>query len=740
MLNAVTVFCQESKLGKIEGEVVDAETGHPIEGSTVVLVGTRLGASTKSDGTFSIQLIPTGVYDVSCSAVGHETVIKKRVEVSDSTPVSLEFKLTPRPIRMSEVVVSPSSFSFSTGREFTHQMSFQELKMLPNPTDDIFRSVQVLAGVSSDNLNAQFSVRGADLGEMLTVIDGIEVYDPFHMKRPFGADLQMDGAISIINPELVESADLSLGGFSARYGNKDAGVFVINMMDPRGDSLHGNLNLDLATFGLTLAKTFGNQGFLVSARRGNFDMLMKLLGYGTNGIPSYYDFFAKYVYQPSSTDKIFLDVLHSQDNMKLWDYDTGIPNTWINNYVTYAWAGWKHTGESFASQTYLFGSVVPSNFDWNNSESYGVKLGNEQEVSYAVGLKSDFQFDLSENTLLEAGIEARRSRNTLTYFQSIQDTSYVPPEYDTARTNLLISGYDFSLYLLYKFGLFSGLASFDFGLRFDYQSYIQTGNEQVSPRIGAAFKFPLKTILRLAYGSYYQPPDVTNLESLNPDLKVAEATHYVIGFDNSWFKDINIRLEGYYKRLSPSSDSIYSYLNYFHLKYGFSQGVDLIVRYNISPFTFWGNYSYGISKDVSAEGIEFYRDMDRRQSFSFVGNYESGDWNFSAVVRYTTGLPYTSSYWIFSKVSDGYRWIYGSSEYNVVRADPFSEVDVRVTKTFAMPYGRLLVKLEIMNLLNSRSLFEQRWTWSKTDGGVIPVKDNFYTLPLIPSFGVRWEF
>ena len=147
-----------------------------------------------------------------------------------------------------------------------------------------------------------------------------------------------------------------------------------------------------------------------------------------------------------------------------------------------------------------------------------------------------------------------------------------------------------------------------------------------------------------------------------------------------------------------------------------------------------------MSKDVSAEGIEFYRDMDRRQFFSFVGNYELGDWNFSAVVRYTTGLPYTSSYWEFVKVSDGYRWVYGSSEYNVVRTDTFSEVDLRVSKAFDMPYGKLLVKLEIMNLLNSRSLFEQRWTWSKTDGGVIPVKDNFYTLPIIPSIGVRWEF
>ena len=75
-------------------------------------------------------------------------------------------------------------------------MSLEELKVLPNPTDDIFRSVQVLAGISTDNLNAQFSVRGANFDEMVTIIDGIEVYELFHMKQAFGADLQMNGAIT----------------------------------------------------------------------------------------------------------------------------------------------------------------------------------------------------------------------------------------------------------------------------------------------------------------------------------------------------------------------------------------------------------------------------------------------------------------------------------------------------------------------------------------------------------------
>ena len=156
----MTVFCQENKLGRIEGKAIDGETGQPIVGASVEIIGTWIGASTKSAGTFSTELVPAGVYVISCSAVGYKTVVKKREKIHGSAIIKLDFKLTPEPIRMSEVVVSPSSFSFSAGGEFTHQMSLEELKMLPNPTDDVFRSVQVLAGISKDNLNAQFSVRG----------------------------------------------------------------------------------------------------------------------------------------------------------------------------------------------------------------------------------------------------------------------------------------------------------------------------------------------------------------------------------------------------------------------------------------------------------------------------------------------------------------------------------------------------------------------------------------------------
>ncbi len=743
VVNAGSVIAQQNGLGRIEGVVTDAETGKAIEGATVILVGTGMGISTKSDGTFSLDKVPSGVYDISCGCVGYETVKERSEEVHGGASIMFRFRLTPEPIRMSEVLVSPSSFSFSASKGFTYQMSFQELKKLPNPTDDIFRSVQVLAGVTTDNLNAQFSVRGQDFQDMLTLIDGLEIYEPFHLKNPMGGDFQFNGGVGIVGQNMVKSVDLSLGGFPARYGNKDAGVFNIITKDPQGDTLHGSVNLDFTTSALTLQKTFGNQGFFLSARRGNYDILMKLLGYGTNGVPDYYDLFAKYVYRPSEEDNFFVDFLHSSDNLTFQDsYQPSITAQWISDYNNYLWAAWNHRNGRFSDQTILFGTLTPSQYIWNENEPPGTNFGNEGEKSYTFGLKSNLTFDVTETSSLEAGVELRRAANRGTFFRVAQDTLYYPTGTDTVQAGLNILGYDLGSYVLYKFGALDNFATLDCGLRFDYQSYIKRGNKQLSPRLALALRLPFRTTVRLAYGDYYEPPDVTNLESLTPDLRISSAVHYIIGLDNNFLKGTNIRLEAYYKRLSPSADSIYSYSRFFPLSYGYSQGVDLIIQYNASPLTIWVNYSYGLAKDVATNGMQFYRDMDRRDFFSVVGDYQIGSWDFSIVGRYMTGLPYTYFYWTKTKKGNQYYWVEGSGhQYNGARTDSYSDIDIRASKWFHLPYGKLLVKLEIMNLLNSRSLYEQRWDWvSDGVGGFMPVQDNFYTLPLIPSFGIRWEF
>ena len=57
------------------GVVIDAETGYPIAGVLVSLLGTALSAYTGGDGSYEITNIPAGTYSVEFSHADYETKV-----------------------------------------------------------------------------------------------------------------------------------------------------------------------------------------------------------------------------------------------------------------------------------------------------------------------------------------------------------------------------------------------------------------------------------------------------------------------------------------------------------------------------------------------------------------------------------------------------------------------------------------------------------------------------------------
>lgn len=70
---AVAVSAQPApEAGRVVGAVVEAETGEPVPGATVRLVGTALGAAADGDGRFVIEGVPPGEHEVEALFVGAE--------------------------------------------------------------------------------------------------------------------------------------------------------------------------------------------------------------------------------------------------------------------------------------------------------------------------------------------------------------------------------------------------------------------------------------------------------------------------------------------------------------------------------------------------------------------------------------------------------------------------------------------------------------------------------------------
>jgi hypothetical protein len=100
-------------------------------------------------------------------------------------------------------------------------------------------------GVSSTNeLSAQYSVRGGNYNENIVYVNGIEVYRPILIRSG-----QQEG-LSFINPDLTAKVAFSSGGFEARYGDKMSSVLDVTYKKPdrfeggvAGSMLGGNVYL-----------------------------------------------------------------------------------------------------------------------------------------------------------------------------------------------------------------------------------------------------------------------------------------------------------------------------------------------------------------------------------------------------------------------------------------------------------------------------------------------------------------
>ncbi len=93
---------ETSQVALVTGKVLDADTGQPLIGATILAVGTDHGTITNIDGSFSFPL-PDGVHTIEVSYTGYE---KNKLDVQPGTPVTV--RLRPSAESLDEVAITAS--------------------------------------------------------------------------------------------------------------------------------------------------------------------------------------------------------------------------------------------------------------------------------------------------------------------------------------------------------------------------------------------------------------------------------------------------------------------------------------------------------------------------------------------------------------------------------------------------------------------------------------------------------
>jgi len=201
--------------GQITGRILDQATGLPVPYATVQVLGTSFGAPTDAHGAFSILHVPPGEYTLRVTMVGYNAVELTAVGVTANQVSRFDFHLPPDSAPGDTVVVTPQAevIDFdSAGAK--RSVSINRIATLPVTTVDDVLSLEVGLVKQGDKLH----VRGGRSGEVLTIVDAMQIKDPKSANGKTDASAASDVALNTATPSL-QQVGIAKSGFDAEYGN-----------------------------------------------------------------------------------------------------------------------------------------------------------------------------------------------------------------------------------------------------------------------------------------------------------------------------------------------------------------------------------------------------------------------------------------------------------------------------------------------------------------------------------------
>lgn len=739
VLFPLTMLAQIS--GTINGFVRDAENGETLPWVNVLIQGAELGAATSEQGYYVIHDVPPGEYTLVFRMMGYER-LEKTVRVRVNETVKVDASLQPGVIEMQDVVKTAERERFEREVEIsTNTISARQLSSLPTVAEaDLFRVLQLLPGVVSRNdFSSQLYVRGGSPDQNLVLLDGVTVYNPFHLL----------GLFSMFNTDAIKEVEFMTGGFPAEYGGRLSSV--LNIINNAGNSkeFEGNANISLLSAKTTLQGPIPRGSYLISARRTYFDQLFKDTRYD---FPYYfYDIQGKINFDVNENHRLTLSGFFGDDRLdyeltpdeeEAEDFQVNIDWLWGNRTTSLTWRWLLHPD--------LFSEVMftRSNFTLD----LDLQLISENAASLLIAngikdysIKTDFNYFGIDGHSIKFG--AQQTWYDFLYSFAIDNNKLF--DYNTKPAL-------FALYAQDQWQLSERL-SMRAGGRLQHYSL---GNRTTfSPRLGVKYRLYPNLALKGSFGIYHQ--FLTTAASDNQNFNFIDlwfpltgayqplkSHHYVAGLEWWLPYDFILSTEFYFKtmnnllELNEFGDFANEADDYF-VGDGHAAGFEILLKRSMGRLTGWLGYSFAITeRDIN--NVTFYPKHDRRHNLNVVLDFDLGkDWRLGAVFTYGTGTPYTP---VVGKYAH-YQWdfVNDQSDYeiynrlggkNSVRYPAYHRMDFSIRKKWRL-FGVLNYPyLQVVNVYNRENVLLYFWDHDANPSKVVTVP----MFPLFPSFGIEFEF
>ena len=241
-----TLMQAQTTTGRIAGIVIDKETGEPLPGANVVVVGTNLGAATDLNGEFLILNVPVGVYTVKASFVGYSDVSIENIRVRIGLTERLTFALSSTAIQAQAVtIVAVRPLIERTATNTSRILNAEQLENLP--VRGVTQAAVLSPGIVLQDNNIY--IRGSRDDEVGYYVEGANVRDLFDGDNN-----------STIIPEALEEIQVQTGGYNAQYGSATGGIMAVALKSG-SSQYHFSLRSETDNFTKQNEKRFGTYSY-----------------------------------------------------------------------------------------------------------------------------------------------------------------------------------------------------------------------------------------------------------------------------------------------------------------------------------------------------------------------------------------------------------------------------------------------------------------------------------------------
>lgn len=722
----------------VRGFVTAAADGQSLQGVNVSLLaesGALYGAVTNGDGLYVISRIPPGAYALRISFIGF-AALEEGVTLDAGEIVSMSFELEESNEAMDEVLIEAArDLGAAHVRAGLQTVDAQDLELVPAPdiTADLVSYLTTMPGIiSTGDRGGQIFVRGGEPVHNLVLLDGMYVYQPFHIL----------GFYSAFSADVLQQADIHAGGYGNRYSGYASSVIDVQ-------SRNGNKREHVKSFSVSpFVNALRIEGPLVkdrisvigSVRQSVIDRLAaKYIG---QDLPyKFGDVFGK--------THIQLNESHQLSFTGLYTYDRGA----LDNAAQQALneIRWKNSGIGARYLMLPTGSPVLAEILFSVSR-LTTELGPRAQPTRTSQIKN---FNAAINITNYVGLSELALG---AYFRTTSLETQLGGLYQNVDSNTRRLP-KIGFYLEPDIYLGRGLRMMP---SVSLQFFAREG-AFVEPRVRAEWALGAG-VLSAATGLYHQEyaglndrRDATNIFTAWTDAPLegdlTKATHAILGYQHTLGAGVQVSIEGFYKWLDNLYIAEWTPLPQFTTAIQSASGriKGLDVRLELQRPSFYGYVTYGISSVTyeaeqealalwfGEEAFQFRPAHDRRHQVNALASLSWRDFNLNVRWNFGSGLPY-------NQVRGIDRFVFLDGEVDVTTDNgtprviydtPFGGVlpayhrlDVSVDRTFPFKGGSFTAQAGVINMYNRANLFALD----------LLTLEETWQLPIVPTLGMKIVF